>query len=125
LNRRLTFWENCALIPPVLVRLLAKKSHSLPLSDHEISVVSGIPEDRVLMIQHMTNWSNINVVEARQFQIGCGINFCNGNQMDRVKSYLFRTGTKQPKWKYLRTSADWRTKYEPLLRRYLKSLSQT
>ena len=119
---RLNFWQNCKLMPPILVRLLAKENRSTPRSDDRISSRSGLSLDQVLLIQHMTSWSSVSVEEARLFMVGCGIDFCNGPQLDRVKSYFCRTGAKKPQWKYLRTAPDWKTKYEPLLRRYLKSI---
>jgi hypothetical protein len=123
-RKRLNFWQNCELIPPILIRLMAKRTRSEPMTDLEISKLSGLSLDHILMIQHMTSWSLISFDVARKFMWGCGIDFCNGAQMDRAKSYLCREGIKQPKWKYLRTSPEWKSKYEPLLRRYLKSLSQ-
>lgn len=122
---RLNFWHHCELIPPIKARLLARIPHGRPLTDVEIAKASGLSADRVLMIQNMCDWSLVSVTEARAFLVGCGIDFCDGKQMDRVKAYLPREGKSfTTTWKYLRISPDWHSKYEPLFRRYLHSLNK-
>lgn len=119
MRRHLNFWETAAIISPLKARLLARVPHGRPLTDHEISKQSGLSLDRVFLIQHLTDWTTIGFPEAQQFLTGCGVDFCNLKHMQRVRNYL-RSAT----WKYLRTSADWKTKYEPLIRRNLLAEKQ-
>lgn len=114
MRRHLNFWETSKIISPLVARLLARVSHGRPLTDAEISKLSGLSIDRVFMIQHMTDWSAIGIIEAEKFLVGCGVDFCNIKNMQRVRNYLRR-----PTWKYLRTSHEWKSKYEPLIRRNL------
>lgn len=114
MRRHLNFWETSKIISPLVARLLARVSWGRPLSDAEIAKASGLTIDRVFMIQHMTDWSAIGIVEAEMFLRGCGVDFCNLKHMQRVRNYLRR-----PTWKYLRVSTEWKSKYEPLVRRNL------
>jgi len=113
------------VVPPILARLRARLPHGRPLTDAEISKASGLSIDRVFLIQHMTDWSSVGVGEMRMFLIGCGIDLCNQSHMSRLRAYIPRPG-KAPinTWKFLRVSPDFRSKYEPLLRRYLMSLKK-
>lgn len=123
MRRHLNFWQTSELIPPILARLMARKTHGRPLTDVEIARAAGLTADRVFILQNMTSWNDISIVEAQKFLVGCGIDFCNRRQMDRTRAYLPRSGNKHiTSWKYLRMSPEWRTKYEPLMRRYILSL---
>lgn len=122
-QNRLNFWQKCDRIPPILARLLARVPHGRPLTDGEIASKSGLSADRVFIIQHMTDWSDVTLTEARRFLVGCRVDLCNTADMERVYAYLPREGKKIPtSWKYLRQSTDWRSRYEPLMRRWLASL---
>ena len=114
----MTFWTRANHFPPVLVRLLAKRPHGPALTDQEISRASGLPLMRVHMLSQSTDWSGVDLITMRQFLIGCGVDFCNSTQMERVHKYL----VKRPTWKYLRVSPHWRPLYEPLMRIYKRSV---
>lgn len=125
MKRHLSFWDWTKLISPVWARLLARIPHGRPLTDAEIALKSGLTMDRVFLIQHMTDWSSVSMVEAEMFLRGCGINFCDSRQMDRVRWYLPRPGKKTPvTFKYLRISPEWNTKYRPLMLRARASLDK-
>jgi hypothetical protein len=110
------------LIPPILARLLARKPHGRPLTDDEIAKAAGLSIDQVFLIGHMTDWSQVSVADARSFLRGCGVDFCDGRQMDRVRGYLPFRSRQPTTWKYLRSSPEWKTKYAPLLLRYRASI---
>lgn len=120
-RKQLNFWQTTELIPPILARLLARIPRRRSLTDGEIAQKSGLSIDRVFVIQHLTTWDGVSIPEARKFLIGCSIDFCNYEQLNRAKVYLL---DRETSWKYLRTSAEWRTKYEPLMRRWRASLTE-
>lgn len=104
-------------------RLLARIPHGRPLTDAEIAIASGLTVDRVFLLQHMTDWSQVSLVEAERFLRGCGIDFCDPAKMTRIKCYIPRPGKKTPvTFKYLRISPEWTTKYKPLMLRARASL---
>lgn len=125
MRKHLTFWEWSKIISPIWARLFARLPHSRPLTDLEIAKASGLTVDRVFIIQHMTNWNYIGMVEAEKFLRGCGVDFCNAKQMDRIRGYIPKPGRKAATtYKYLRLSPEWETKFKPLMLRARKSLAE-
>jgi hypothetical protein len=114
----MTFWQRAEQMPPILVRLLARKSRSRPLGFHEIAEASGLPIIMVYCISESTSWDGVAVNEMRAFLCACRCDFCDKKQMRRVNAYV----ASKPTWQYLRKSHDWKTYYEPLMRRYLASV---
>lgn len=126
MRRHLSFWQMSELISPIYARLLARIPHGRPLSDLEIAKKSGLSVDRVFLIQHMTDWSSIPLTEAKKFLIGCGVDFCDKKQRDRIKIYFpCYQGKGKTTWKFLRVSPDWETKFKPLLLRALAASKKT
>ena len=117
-RKPLNFWQTSWLISPIAARLVARIPYGRPLNDAEISQRSGLALDRVFIIQHLTDWSHVGFVEAERYLVGCGVDFCNRRQVDRVRAFLRR----RPSWKFLRMSPEWETKFKPLLLRYRESL---
>lgn len=106
-------------MPPILARLLAKKDGRV-LTDAEIAAASGLSADDIFVFSHRTTWDGIDIVIMRRFLTGCGCDFCDAEQMNRVKQYFRSLSRKGPKtsWKYLRMSPGWKPRFEPLLIRY-------
>lgn len=118
MKRKLNFWQLTKIITPVWARLLARIPRGRPLTDAEIARASGLTVDRVFVIQHMTDWSNVSLVEAEKFLAGCGIDLFNSRNWERIKWYIPRPGIKSPvTFKYLRISPEWETKFKPLMLR--------
>ena len=69
---------------------------------------------QVRTISECITWDGIDLPIARKFLHGCGVDFCNRSHMKRVESYV----RKKPTWKYLRTSPDWQTVYEPMMKKW-------
>ncbi len=101
-------------MPPILVRLLARYPHGRPFSDAEISERSGLNPIQVHAVSQCVTWEGVDVPTARKFLVGCGVDFCNRSDMKRIDTYV----RKKPTWKYLRTSPDWKTVYEPMMKRW-------
>lgn len=114
-----TFWDKAERFPPVLVRLLARHRHGPPLTDHEISKATGLPPVQVQCISHCTSWHGIDLPTMRSFLMGCGVDFENVDQLERVDSYL--RSKPAPTWKYLRLSPNWAF-YKQLMMLYKNSL---
>lgn len=114
----MTFWERADNLPPILVRLLARKAHGRPLALHEIAEASRLPIIEVYYLSESTSWDGVPVNKMRSFLSACGCDFCDPKQMRRVDGYV----QSKPTWQYLRKSPDWRAYYEPLMRRYHASV---
>lgn len=113
-----TFWATADRFPPILCRLLARRPYGPPLTDAEIAAASGIPIVHVFAIGQSTTWHGIDLPTMRKFLTGCGMDFEDFNQISRARNYLRH----KPSWKYLRVSPQWRTMYEPLMRKYRQSI---
>lgn len=117
----MTFWDRSSILPPILVRLLARHSHGPALTAVEISKASGLPPHQVEYLSHHTDWSGVDLPTMRSFLLGCGADFENPDQMKRIDQYL--RIKPRPTWKYLRTSPLWLSYFQPLLKRYLKAVN--
>lgn len=113
----MTFWQRSSRIPPILVRMLARRRHGPPLTDTEIATASGLAPSQVFAIAQCTDWTGIDVPTMRRFLQACGVDFEDRKQMVRIDAYL----RARPSWQYLRTSPLWRSYFEPLMCRYIQS----
>jgi hypothetical protein len=116
----MNFWTRSERIPPILVRLLARRKHGPPLSDREIAEASSLPIHQVFCISQSLTWDGIDLPTMRKFLTGCKVDFENTKQMDRVEAYLRIKPA--PSWQHLRMSPDWLTFYAPLIRRYRETI---
>lgn len=114
----MSFWTRAETIPPILVRLLARRRHGPPLTDAEISAASGLSVAQVFAISQCTDWSGIDLPTMRKFLVACEVDFESFTQMKRVDSYL----ASNPTWQALRKSPQWKPYFEPLMRRYIQSV---
>ena len=117
LGVRKTFWEWSEKIPPVLVRLLAKRNRRQPMTYEEIIVASKLPPVLVATISGSTDWRGIDLPTMKSFLQACKVDFCDGKQMDRVDNYV----RDNPTWQYLRKSPEWHH-YEALIRTWRRSV---
>lgn len=115
----MNFWQTSQLVPPIVARLMAKSPAGI-LTDSQIALVSGLSNDEVFLMSHKTTWDGIDIPTMKRFLMGCGVDFCNRRQVGRVKQYLrsLSSTRRRTNWKYLRTSPEWKRRYEPLLLRY-------
>ena len=128
----ITFWQRSKNYTPLLVRLLAKNTArsdcARPLTDHEIALRGGLQPFQVQSISWNTDWHGIDLPTMQRFLVGCGIDFCNRRQMNRVDTYCRRQITlarlNRPNWCYLRRSPLWKTLYAPMMKRHLESLAR-
>ncbi len=117
----MSFWTRSEKLPPILVRLLARRPHGPPLDTLDIAVASGgLSAYQVDIISHATNWNGIPFDHMRAFLTGCGVDFENSKQMERVASYL----RSRPTWQHLRKDKLWRAYYQPLMLRYRASVTK-
>ena len=112
-RERLNFWQCGKTFPPILVRLLAK-SGARPMTTQEIAEISKLPPATVEAISMSVSWDGIDIPTAFAFLHACRMDFCKKSDMHRARDYLRR-----PRWVYLRKSKQWRTYYQPMMRRYL------
>ena len=114
----MTFWKRAELMPPILVRLLARTKHGPPLQSLEIADRSGLPVPTMDLLSKSTSWIGWDFPTARRFLVACGCDFCDRKHMRRVDAY----SRSKPTWQYLRKSPEWKQYYEPLLRRWRASV---
>lgn len=115
------FWERLDVLPPFMVRLLAKKGNDIPLpeqamTDAEIAVAAGLTAAEVRLISFRTDWRGIELTHARAFLKACRCDPANRKDMIRIREYL----SCSPKWKHLKYSPDFRTTFEPLINLYAR-----
>lgn len=115
------FWDRLDALPPVAVRLLAKKSNKKPMSamamsDEEISVASGLSMKEVRFLSTQIDWSCVDVHSARVFLKACKVDVTSRKDMMRVNDYL--RSTPAPRWKYILHSDHYETTFKPLLKLY-------
>lgn len=125
-SRSRFFWATLDRYPPILLRLLAKASHSKPLSSLDISELSGLSPVRVDALSQTLSWDDVPLSEFKAFQIGCKIDLNNPNQLRRVQTYtngkMCYGHRRPPSFLYLRAHPEWKSYYLPLLQRWLKSV---
>lgn len=117
----MTVWTRADRLPPILIRLLARRRSGPPLSDLEIAERSGLPLFTVATLSQCTSWEGVDLPTMRKFLAGCGLDFTQYRVWNRVMAYL-----KSPvgNFKYLRTHPLWKTHYEPLMLRWHRTLAQ-
>lgn len=121
----MNFWKTADQFPPVLVRLLARHPKGKPLTVAEIVARSCLDAWQVESISRLTSWRGVDLPTMRAFLDGCGIDFCDGATMHKVREYLrVRRNGQRPNFKYLRTSPDYQTIYYPLYQLYIESITK-
>jgi hypothetical protein len=115
-RNRMNFWQNSRTFPPILVRLLAK-SGKLPMTTQEIAHASKLSAAKVEAISMSLTWDDIDIPSAFAFMTACHMDFCKKSDMHRARDYI-----RSARWVYLRRSRQWKTYYEPMMRRYFESV---
>lgn len=116
-----TFWDRLQVLPPILIRLLAKDGKN-PMPTSEIVRRSGLSEARVASISWQTNWRGIDVLEMRAFLTGCNRDFVDYAQWKRIRNYI---NNKAATFKYLRRSPEFEQLLKPLSDAYYEHLQQS
>ena len=111
-------WEIFDFFPPIFVRLLARekvgKSAVRVLTDEEISIRSGLGVEVVQEISELHNWDTVTLRIAQQFCKGCNLDIFDWRV--RNSAYALASGGS---FAYLKCSQEWKTKFLPLLRKYI------
>lgn len=102
---------------PVLIRLLARKRFGRPLTTDEIAAASDLQPAYVDYIAHKTSWRGVPIHDAFDFLRGCGLAIDDAKAWRRVFDYLSRN----PSFRYLRASPQWKGYYQPLLKAWRQS----
>jgi len=125
---RPTIWQTINRYPPILVRLLARKSHGAALSTMEIAEISGLSPAAVEAISQTLSWDGITVSQLQSFLKGCKIDLFNPRQRKRIEVYLrgkmINGQRKPPNYRYLKKDPLWLTYYQPLMLRWWTSLQR-
>ena len=119
-----SFWKRFDTLPPILIRLLAtdRTRRKRAMTAADIAHRSGLPVHQVDYLSQFTSWEGIDVPTARKFLHGCNIDFTNYKDMQRVAEYLGAKAGRTAQWRHLRSTREWRTLYEPMMIRYLRSM---
>ena len=113
--------------PPCLCRLLARHPKGKPLTAEEIAGAAGwdqhsgedtpnITPMEVEEISQKTSWGDVQYQKILNFLRGCNLDFDNPNTVRRVDSYL----RKKCHFNYLLKHTEWKTRYCPLLIRWVE-----
>lgn len=68
----------------------------------------------VTELSSRTDWHGVTLDDSAKFMRGCGLNLEHAQSLRRVTDYL----SKRPTFRYLRTSPQWASYYQPLLKRW-------
>lgn len=111
------FWQRIDKYPPVLCRLLARLPKGRPLTDAEIAEKSGLSQAQVEAYSRQTDWTGIDLPNARSFMLGCGTDLSNRAHCKRIVVYL-KSQPKQhrSRFTHLRRDPQWETHYVPLIK---------
>ena len=118
MRSRMSFWQYSRTFPPILVRLLAK-SGAKPMTTQQIAEVSLLSPPVVEALSQAVNWNGVDVPTMFAFLRACRLDYCRKTDVHRARDYL-----RNPRWVYLRKSKQWRSYYQPMMRRYLESLEE-
>jgi len=100
--------------PPLVCRLLARagpKNSQRPLTDAEISAVSGIPLAKVISMSWLTSWDDVTCKDMLDFSKGCGVDFSDAKIMRKHLKYLELAS----RFVYLRRNVGWHSRWCPML----------
>jgi hypothetical protein len=112
----MTLTQKFASFPPILVRLLARNKR-LPLTPIEISSRSQTWGTHYIeALSRETNWGTTSVTDAITFCRACGLDLDDAEIWRRTVDYLSR----KPTFRYLRTSPEWKSYYQPMLKRWVQ-----
>jgi hypothetical protein len=101
-----SLWKKFDRFPPLVVRLLARKKlrgRVVAMTDHDISVASGLSAAWVKYLSWSLTWDDVPVLIARDFMRGCGVDFGDAEAMRNHTRYLKTKG----RFDYLKRSPDW------------------
>lgn len=126
-EKKPTVWQLFDRFPPILLRLLARHPRGKPLTTLEISNLSGLSPIEVEALSQTTNSGDVTISKYRSFQTGCKISFSHPAQLQRIMVYLrgkIINGQRvPPNYAYLRKHPAWKTYYEPMMLRWIRSLT--
>jgi len=94
----MTFWDKAEFFPPVCIRLLARKFPSgPPLSNQDISKLSGLTIFEVAHLSQQVDWTGVDVPTMRRYVTACNLDLENADAVHRARTYL-RGKTKKGTW---------------------------
>ena len=100
-----SFWDRLEIIPPILIRLLAKKGQE-PMTTAEIAKASGMTDAEVLRLSWCTSWDGVTVTEMKAFMKGCDRDWTTYAGWKKIRNYITNH---QVTFKYLRRSPEFDT----------------
>lgn len=119
----LTLWQKLERFPPIVVRLLARRSQVsggiVALTTEEISKRSGLSALEVQSLSWLSSWDTVPVSKIRKFSEACGVDFSSRVNMREQSAYIRRS----PTFKYLSKSPDWEIVYQPMIKAYVEFIS--
>jgi len=117
----LSITQKAERFPPILCRLLARKRYGRPMTLLEIAEASHMTPHEVESLSQSTTWEGVDIFRLKAFTSACGVDFDDSKQLRRAEDYL----SKQPTFRYLRSSTEWTTYYLPLLKRLRRSYGES
>lgn len=100
----LSFWDRLALVPPVIVRLMARhhRRHKA-MTDDEIAKAGGISPEEVALVSSKLrpdDWWTLDLRLVRGFLTGCGVDLANARDVARFRRQLRRLNRRPPHSRY-------------------------
>tara|TARA_B100000212_G_scaffold329119_1_gene293995 strand:+ start:763 stop:1083 length:321 start_codon:yes stop_codon:yes gene_type:complete len=99
-----------------LAREKVGKSSVRVLADEEISIRSGLSVETVAEVSEQLDWEDVPIGVAKRFCKGCNFDFFDWKV--RNSAYALANGGS---FAYLKCSPFWKSKYLPLLRKYINA----
>ena len=113
-----SIWAKLDRYPPILVRLLARKSATEPMTNEDIwhAANGALSRADVQFISFCTKWDYISVGSMKAFCLACGVDFANRETMRSLNRYV----RSKPSFAHLRGHAE-DPEFQAILNEYVRT----
>lgn len=113
-----SIWAKLDRYPPILVRLLARKSVTEPMTNEDIwrAAKGELSRAEVQFISFCPKWDTIPVAKMRAFCLACGVDFANRDTMRSCNRYL----RSKPSFAHLKSHAE-DPEFKAILNEYIRA----
>lgn len=112
------FWTKATMLPPIMIRLLAKEGPK-PLTTEQIAERSGLSPERITSISWLTTWGGVDIVEMEKFLKACDRDFMNYRSWKAIQNYIKNPAAT---FKFLQLGEEYEALLKPLSEKYARHL---
>lgn len=111
-NAEIGLWDRFVVVPPILVRLLARRGNPPKLIHDEAILNYGLSPAELAGYSWSLLWDNIPVTRACIYLKACNVLLSDREAWNRTRQYMQRD---KPNWSHLKNSPEW-DRFEPMLK---------